>query len=81
MSFRQKLDFWLHPYRERKRYLLIVSYIVGILSIFWYKQRQKMTYSDINRFYNVQLDQYTSELQETYKQLHVDDGTKDFLEW
>lgn len=66
---------------NRKRNLLIVSYIVGILSIFWYKQRQKMTYSDINRFYNVQLDQYTTELQETYKQLHVDDGTKDFLEW
>ena len=40
-----------------------------------------MTYTDINKFYNVQLDTYTAELQETYKQLHADDETKKFLEW
>ena len=40
-----------------------------------------MTYTDINKFYNVQLETYTAELQETYKQLHADDETKKFLEW
>ena len=63
-----------------KRRIIVTSYLIGLLAVFWYKHN-KMTYAEINRFYTVQLDSYTDELQETYKQLHADDGTKDFLEW
>ena len=66
--------------QNSKRAVVFISYLIGLLSIVWYKTH-KMTYTDINKFYNVQLDTYTAELQETYKQLHADDETKKFLEW
>lgn len=62
---------------------LIVSYFVAILAVFTYRhiQSRKMSYPEVNKYYIVQLEKYTENLQLKFTQLLSDESTKSFIDW
>lgn len=69
--------------RDVSRILIVISYFVAFFAVLWFKRGKQvdMAFSDINKYYNVQLESYSDELQNKFKKLFSDSETLNFLKW
>jgi len=74
--------------RDVSRILISLSYVAAFLAVVWLKREKigqkqglEMAFSEVNKYYNVQLEKYSDDLQAKFKKLFLDTETNSFLKW
>merc|ERR1712212_321089 len=54
-----------------------------LTAVVWLKREKQgaMAFSEVNKYYNVQLEKYSDDLQNKFKKLFLDSETNQFLKW
>ena len=68
--------------RDVSRILITLSYVAAFLAVVWLKKEKigekqgKMAFSEVNKYYNVQLEKYSGKLSDHLTQFSVQFGSK-----